>query len=70
MGITATRPSPIQTGVLKLYTKFHKVKEGDTYYNIANNNKIMLNTFYKWNPTIKIDYSALKLRIYIYISLS
>jgi LysM repeat protein len=69
-GTTATRPSPVQTGVLESCTKFHKVKEGDTCYDIANDNKITLNTFYKWNPAVKTDCSALELGTYVCISSS
>jgi LysM repeat protein len=65
-GITATRPpSPVQTGILESCTKFHKVEKEDTCYDIANDSKITLDTFYKWNPAVKTDCSALVLGTYV-----
>jgi hypothetical protein len=65
IGTTATRPSPVQTGVSEFCTKFHRVEKGDTCYDIANNSKITLSTFYKWNPAVKTDCSALELGTYV-----
>jgi hypothetical protein len=69
-GTTATRPSPVQTGVSEFCTKFHKVEKGDTCYDIANDSKITLSTFYKWNPAVKSDCSALELGTYVCVSSS
>lgn len=46
--------------MVKGYKSFYKVKKkGDGCWAIAKTNKIKLNDFYKWDPAVKNDYSAL-----------
>ncbi|RSM18313.1 hypothetical protein CDV31_002832 [Fusarium ambrosium] len=70
---TATKgatPSPVQSGMTDSCTKFHKVVKGDTCYDIAEDAKIKLETFYSWNPAVKDDCSALELDTYVCVSTS
>ncbi|RSM03029.1 hypothetical protein CEP52_007638 [Fusarium oligoseptatum] len=63
-------PSPVQSGMTDSCIKFHKVVKGDTCYDIAEDAKIKLETFYSWNPAVKDDCSALELDTYVCVSTS
>jgi LysM repeat protein len=56
----SSTPTPIQTGMVKGCKSFYKVKKGDGCWAIANANNIKLDDFYKWNPAVKNDCSALQ----------
>lgn len=43
----------IQTGITSSCDKFYFVKQGDSCYDIAQNNSITLDNFYAWNPAVK-----------------
>ncbi|KAM0546635.1 hypothetical protein ACHAPJ_010773 [Fusarium lateritium] len=62
--------SPVQSGISKSCTKFHKVIKDDTCYDIAQTAKVKVGTFYSWNPAVKTDCSALQLGDYVCISVS
>ncbi|KAG5819382.1 hypothetical protein H9Q74_001138 [Fusarium xylarioides] len=53
-------PTPTQTGMVKGCRAFYKVQKGDGCWAIANNHKIKLDDFYKWNPAVKTDCSGLQ----------
>ncbi|KAF5626370.1 peptidoglycan-binding lysin domain protein [Fusarium tjaetaba] len=53
-------PTPTQTGMVMGCKSFYKVQKGDGCWAIANNHKIKLDDFYKWNPAVKTDCSGLQ----------
>lgn len=55
-----TTPTPTQAGMVMGCKSFYKVKKGDGCWAIADANKIKLDDFYKWNPAVKNDCSALQ----------
>ncbi|KAL3486679.1 hypothetical protein BJX62DRAFT_228560 [Aspergillus germanicus] len=48
-------PGPTQSGIPSNCNKWHLVEEGDTCYDIAQDNNITLEQFYGWNPAVKSD---------------
>ncbi|KAF5606295.1 uncharacterized protein FSUBG_6128 [Fusarium subglutinans] len=60
-------PSPIQTGMVSNCNSFYKVQAGDGCWAISNAKKINLDDFYKWNPAVKTDCSALQPNYYVCI---
>ncbi|KAM5511686.1 LysM domain-containing protein [Fusarium oxysporum f. sp. phaseoli] len=56
----SSTPSPIQTGMVSNCNSFYKVQAGDGCWAISNAKKINLDDFYKWNPAVKTDCSALQ----------
>ena len=52
-------PTPTQTGMINGCTKFHPVKSTTTCQGILDYHKITITQFYKWNPAVKSDCSAL-----------
>ncbi|KAH8624629.1 hypothetical protein IG631_20094 [Alternaria alternata] len=62
-------PTPVQQGMVTGCKKFHKVVAGDGCWDIANNNKIALDDFYKWNPAVKTDCSGLWAQYYVCIGI-
>ncbi|KAF5536947.1 Autolysin [Fusarium napiforme] len=45
-------PSPVQKGINKSCNEYHRVSKGDTCYAVAQEFKIDLDEFYKWNPAV------------------
>lgn len=64
-GTHVSTPSPIQTGMVSDCSSFYKVKSGDGCYDIANDEKIALDDFYSWNPTVQTDCSGLVADVYV-----
>ncbi|KAI1046157.1 hypothetical protein LB505_008895 [Fusarium chuoi] len=56
----SSTPSPIQTGMVSNCNSFYKVQDGDGCWAISSAKKINLDDFYKWNPAVKTDCSALQ----------
>ncbi|KAF5697167.1 peptidoglycan-binding lysin domain-containing protein [Fusarium mundagurra] len=54
--VSALKPAGMVMGC----KSFYKVKKGDGCWAIANVNKIKLDDFYKWNPAVNNDCSALQ----------
>ncbi|KAH7066518.1 LysM domain-containing protein [Paraphoma chrysanthemicola] len=65
----STTPTPVQQGMVAGCKKFYKVVSGDGCWDIANNNKIALDDFYKWNPAVKTDCSGLWAQYYVCIGI-
>jgi LysM repeat protein len=61
----SSTPTPVQPGIVDSCKKFYKVVSGDGCWAIADTNKISLDDFYKWNPGVKSDCSALWLGYYV-----
>ncbi|KAJ4152983.1 hypothetical protein LMH87_009498 [Akanthomyces muscarius] len=60
-------PSPIQDGMVANCNKFYKVVPGDGCYNLAHDQGISLDDFYKWNPAVKNDCTGLQAGYYVCI---
>lgn len=54
-------PSPVQVGITKGCSLFHKVKAGDTCDSITRQYEVALDDFYTWNPAIGTDCRNLQL---------
>jgi LysM repeat protein len=61
----SSTPTPVQPGMVSGCKKFYKVQSGDGCWAIADMNKISLDNFYKWNPAVKTDCSALWGQYYV-----
>ncbi|SPJ87707.1 uncharacterized protein FTOL_12223 [Fusarium torulosum] len=57
----SSKPSRLtQTGLIGTYTSFYQANKGDTYAKIIAKYQIFdSSNFFKWNPTIKEDYSGI-----------
>jgi hypothetical protein len=60
-------PTPIEPGMTASCKTFHKAVDGDECGTIANNAKITLENFIKWNPQVGSDCSNLWLDYYVCI---
>lgn len=69
-GSNVVTPSPIQTGISSSCTRFYKVQQGDSCYDIANNNNVPLSSFYAWNPAVRADCTGLQADVYVCIGAS
>ncbi|RKK78487.1 hypothetical protein BFJ69_g5537 [Fusarium oxysporum] len=52
--------TPTQTGMVTGCKYFYQVHGGDGCWDIAHDNNINLDDFYKWNPAVKTDCSGLQ----------
>lgn len=48
-------PSPVQEGIVKNCSKFHKVERGESCIAIAKGNGVAVEDFMKWNPSLGAD---------------
>lgn len=58
-------PSPTQVGMTKGCNAFYKVQNGDNCSDVAADNDVSLNDFYKWNPDVGSDCRNLQLNVYV-----
>jgi LysM repeat protein len=65
----SSTPTPVQPGMVNNCKKFYKVQAGDGCWAIADTNKISLDDFYKWNPSVKTDCSALWGQYYVCVGI-
>ena len=64
----AAPPGQTQTGTIATCKTYHKVVAGDGCWDIANAFGITLDDFYKWNPGVGTDCSALWLDYYVCVA--
>lgn len=60
-----TTPYPIQTGMVSTCDIVYKVAAGDSCVDIANDNSILVSSFYDYNPAVKTDCSGLQAKEYV-----
>jgi LysM repeat protein len=61
----SSTPTPVQEGMVDNCKRFYKVQAGDGCWAVADTNKISLEDFYKWNPSVKNDCSGLWAQYYV-----
>ena len=61
-------PLPHQPNMIKGCYKFYKVVANDGCAAVAQNNNVVLDDFYKWNPDVQMDCKGLQAGTYVCIA--